>query len=410
MPTIAGASTTTSSAPATPADARRMAQTFRDVRGVVANYIVVSFLSRLRAALALPAVAAGELPRSFLSPYDDVNHLARIVAPEWFPQHRVIDRRAAMSIPAVSRARRTICNSVARLPLRCYRGPDVLTPGPLWLDRTDGPVSPYHRMLWTVDDLLFHGLSAWAVGRGVDGHVIAADRIPFDQWRIDEHGQVLYRDPGGSEYVADAASIVVIPGSDEGLLNSSPTILGHALDLLAAASRATENPNAYIELHQTNDKPITKAERDELIANWVAARRGVNGGVAFTSAGIEVREHGAPVEHLLVEGRNASALDVARAAGIPGLIVDATTPTASLNYTTAEGKARDLIDYGLSAYMAPISARLGMDDVVPRGISTRFDLESVIGPHATVGTPDDSGALVPPVPPAPPAPPQLRSA
>lgn len=371
----------------------------------------MTFFQRLRAALALPAVAAGDYGRvGFQSPYDVDNHLFNIVAPDWFPASRCIDRRAAMSIPAVSRARRTICNSVARLSMAAYVGDDLAQRQPAWLDRTDGPVSPYHRMLWTVDDLLFHGWSAWGVTRGADGYVLAADRIPFEQWRIDDYGQVWFRQPNGTdkgaEYLADASSVVVIPGSDEGMLNSSAMALGHALDLLTAASRATENPSAYIELHQTNEKPITTADRDALIAAWTAARRGANGGVAFTSAGIEVKEHGAPIEHLLVEGRNAAALDIARAAGIPGSIVDASTATASLTYTTSEGKARDLIDYGLSAYMAPISARLGLDDVVPRGMSIRFDLESVIGPKATEGTPDDAGNSTP----AAPAPTPIRSA
>lgn len=363
----------------------------------------MSFLSRLRAALALPSAAAGDVTRvGYLSPYDDVNHLAHVVAPDWFSARRVIDRRAAMSVPAVSRARRTICNSVAGMQLRAYRGDTIVTPAPTWIDRSDGPVSPYQRMLWTVDDLLFHGVSAWAVGRGSDGYVIAADRIPFEHWRIDEVGRIVYRNPAGDEYIADAASVIVIPGSDEGLLNTSPVALGHALDLLNGASKAVENPSAYLELHQTNDVPITDPDRRRLIDSWAAARRGENGGVAFTSAGIEVREHGAPIEHLLVEGRNAAALDIARAAGIPGLIVDATTPTASLNYTTSESKARDLIDYGLSAYMSPISARLGMDDVVPRGVSVRFDLEAVIGPQATAGTPDDGAGSTPPKPTTPP--------
>jgi len=42
--------------------------------------------------------------------------------------------------------------------------------------------------------------------------------------------------------------------------------------------------------------------------------------------------------------------------------------------------------------------RLGMDDVVPRGTRIAFDLESMIGPGATRGTPDDDGASTPPTP------------
>ena len=360
----------------------------------------MSLLSRLRAALAVPALAAGDVRH--LSPYDDVNHLWPIVAPDWLPAHR-ISRAQAMAVPAVNRARRVLCNRVALSPLRAYRATELAAEQPRWLDRTDGPVSPYHRMLWTIDDLLFYGWSAWAAQRDYAGQVIAADRIPFDRWHIDDQGRVIYRDDDGTESVASAESVILIPGSDEGLLTASPGAIRHAADLLHSAAKAAENPAAYIDLHQTNESPITEEDRQRLIDGWVRARRGENGGVAFSSAGIDVRELGAPIEHLLVEGRNAAALDVARACGVPGQIVDATTPTASLNYENAEAKNRDLIDYGLSAFMAPVSARLGMDDVVPRGISLRFDLESDTGPGASVGAPDDGSQSTPPKAP------QLRS-
>lgn len=361
----------------------------------------MSLIARLRSALALPAVASGDVRR--LSPYDDTNHLWSFVAPDWLgAQDHRLTRAAAMRIPAVNRSRRIVCNSVARIPLRAYVGDELAPKQPTWLDRTDGPVSPYHRMLWTVDDLLFYGWSAWAVSRGADGAVIAADRIPFDQWHVEpETNKIMWTSPGGTAEAVAEGSVVLIPGSDDGLLADGAVAVRHAADLLRNAAKAAENPSAYLDLHQTNDLPITDTDRKAIIDGWVRARRGENGGVAFSSAGIEVRELGAPIEHLLVEGRNAAALDVARAVGVPGATIDATTAGASLTYETAESKARDLIDYGLSAYMAPISARLGQDDVAPRGTAIKFDLEDVIGPKATAGTPDDGAASTAPATPEP---------
>lgn len=356
----------------------------------------MSLLSRLRTALATPAVASGDV--RYLSPYDDVNHLWPIVAPQWLPHGGTISRAQAMSIPAVSRARRVICTTIAGLPLHAYTAETLAADQPAWIDRTDGPVSPFHRMLWTVDDLLFYGWSAWAAQRGAQGKVIAADRIPFDNWRVDDGGVFVYVADDGAEWPVAADQVILIPGSDEGLLSTSGEALRHARDLLHAAAKAAETPAAYLELHQTNDATLTDTDRKRIIEAWVAARRGENGGVAFTSAGIEVKEHGSFDAHLLVEGRNAAALDVARALGVPGTLVDATVDKASLNYENAESKARDLIDYGLSAYMAPISARLGLDDVVPRGTRLAFDLSAVTGPGATSGTPDDGGASTPPTP------------
>lgn len=357
----------------------------------------MSFLDKVRKALAAPAVVNGQV--SYLSPYDDVNHLVGLVAPEWLPHNGSVTRQTAMAVPAVKRARTIICTTIARIPLAAYRGDEKLAgpDRPLWLDRTDGPVSPFHRMLWTVDDLLFYGWSLWAVQRDEAGRIRAADRVPFASWRIDGP-HVVYIGVDGVETIANPASVVLIPGSDEGLLEASSGAIRHAADLLHSASKAAANPSAYLDLHQTNDTPLTDTQADALIARWAAARRGENGGVAVTSAGIEARELGGYDAHLVIEGRNAAALDVARAMSVPGSAIDATVDKASLNYENAESKSRDLIDFGLAAYMSPIVARLGLDDVVPRGTAIRFELDAVTGPGATQGTPDDGGASTPPAP------------
>lgn len=365
----------------------------------------MSLVSKLRTALAIPAVANGEANLRRLSPYDDVNHLWPIVAPDWFPTGGMT-REQAMRIPAVNRARRTVCNSIARMPLRAYRGDTLLTAAqrPNWLDRTDGPVSPYHRMLWTVDDLFFYGVSAWAVQRGAPdapdspGPVLSADRIPFHQWRIDaDTGKFIYTGRNGTEYPASLDEVIVIPGTDDGLLVDGLNAIVHARDLLASATQAASTPSAYIELHQTSDDPDAEGQLLAAKEAWIKARRGEGSGVAVTSAGIELREHGSFDTHLLVEGRNAAALDVARAAGIPGSIIDAAS-AEGLTYINAQAKQQDLIDFGLTAYMAPISARLGLDDMSPRGTRIAFDLEELLGPGAIAGTPDDGGASERPAP------------
>ena len=191
----------------------------------------MSFLERVRQAMAAPAMAAGQVRP--LSPNDDVNHLWEIVAGDWHRPTTGANRTAAMAVPAVKRARGIVCSTIGRMPLRAYTGDQLAAAQPTWLDRTDGPMSPYHRMVWTVDDLFFYGWSAWAVARGAAGQVIAADRVPFDSWRYDG-GRFVYISPEGVETIADPATVVLIPGSDEGLLNSSPAVVNHAADLLLA--------------------------------------------------------------------------------------------------------------------------------------------------------------------------------
>src|SRR5690606_38149809 len=149
--------------------------------------------------------------------------------------------------------------------------------------------------------------------------------------------------------------------------------LRRTINNLEAAANAARNPSAYLELHYTGDADLTDEQIDAHVARWAKARRGENGGVAWTNKVREVREHGTHETHLLVEGRNADAVDVSRLVASPASMADATNAGASLTYETTEGRNGEFVDYGVGLYMDAIAARLSMDDVVPRGWRTAFD-------------------------------------
>lgn len=281
-----------------------------------------------------------------------------------------VTRAAAMSLPAVARHRHLVAGVLARSPLRCLTG-DTPKTTPRWATRTDGELSPYHRMLWTADDLIFSGWSVWRaerIGRALD----AAERIAPERWETDPIGRVLV---DGELVPRD--KLILIPGPHEGILNFGSAAIRRALNNATAASTAARNPAAYLELHYTGDEQLTDAEIDALIARWAAARRGENGGVAFTSKGLEVKEHGTHEAHLLIEGRNADAVDMARLVSNPAAMADATSSGASLTYETTEGRNGQFLDYGASLYADAIAARLSMDDVVEPGDRMAFDMSAV---------------------------------
>ena len=108
----------------------------------------MSFLDRLRRTLATPYLATAPRPAALQSPFDVDNHLARVSFPTSARSSAYpITRAAAMAVPAVSRARLILANTVASIPLVAYRGDVRAEDQPRWIDRTNGPVSPYHRML-----------------------------------------------------------------------------------------------------------------------------------------------------------------------------------------------------------------------------------------------------------------------
>jgi hypothetical protein len=290
-----------------------------------------------------------------------------------------VTRAAAVGIPAVARQRHLVCGTIAGIPLHYLVG-DTVQATPEWVVRTDGELSPYHRMLWTLDDLLFYGWSLWRTdrrGRGVQAPIEYATRVAYERWDTDQAGRI---EVDGE--LVDADRYIAIPGPHEGIVNFGAESIRRALDNAQAASTAARNPSAYLELHYTGDEPMTPDAITELVAGWAAARRGENGGVAFTSKSLEVKEHGTHESHLLIEGRNADAVDMSRLVSSPAAMADATTAGASLTYETTEGRNAQFIDYGLALYMNAVTARLSMDDCVPRGGRLAFDTTAIRTPLA----------------------------
>lgn len=347
----------------------------------------MGIMSTIREALALPAVAAraGADQVMYESPWASPNHLETI-APPRTPDR--VTRTLAMGVPAVARARRLIVGAIARCPLEARTEGERAEHQPLWLHRTDSQQSPTFRMTWTVDDLLFYGWSLWGLERDRDGRVIRADRVPYHLWEVDEHGVIINGDH------ADDRDVCLIPGPDEGLLQHSASAVRHARELQRLAQRAADTPAAQIMLKQVAGAPLPDEERRKLIQSWVDARRGDNGGVAYTNQSVEVEEMGRVDPQMMIEGRNAAALDIARAVGVPAVMIDAAPAGATGTVTYSNGNARnqELVDYALAPYMAAIAARLGLDDMVPRGWAVSFDLSDLTALKiGELNAPDDAG-------------------
>ena len=353
----------------------------------------MGLLTTLRDAVTMTSAASRAVP--YESPWASPNHLEHFDLPPGAPAK--LTRSAALRVPAVVRARRLIVTNLPRCPLVPYAGTAELVGAnrPPWIDSTDGPWSPYHRMLWTVDDLFFYGLSAWAVARaGGNGPVIAADRIPFEQWTIDpDTGHVLWN----NREVA-ATDVIVIPGVDEGILAYGADPVGHAADLADGARKAARSPVLNTIIKQLSGEPLPPDKRKAVGDDFVAARRKTDHGVSFASANVDVVEAGKRDPALLVEGRNAAAIDIARLTGIPAALLDADTGSG-MTYQNTNARMAELVDFGLAPYMSAIAGRLGMDDMMPAGQSLAFNTTVLTGvADGDVAPPDDGNQSRPVTP------------
>jgi hypothetical protein len=339
------------------------------------------------AALAMSVPTAG-----VLSPWTaDDSFLERVVVPDIWPDAvpRPMTRGEAMQVPAVSRSRHLICATLAALPLVALRGDVPVPDQPYWCYGTDGQLgelddddrvryglytgqSPYQRMLATADDLLFCGWSLWLVtAADTTGRPLRAVHIPYGLWDVDGDGHLVDQD--GQPF--DAGRVVLIEGPHEGVLTFGARTIRAASTLEATAAEVARTP-FRLGVHQTSEITLTPDERREIVSE---VRRALadNSGILFTNSALELTEYRLDSGELLIGGRQAAALDVARHMNMPGAMIDAEPTGSTLTYSNPESRNQQWLDYGLSAYTDAIAAALSMDAVVPAGQRVAFDTSSL---------------------------------
>lgn len=310
-----------------------------------------------------------------------------------------LDRAAAISIPAVSKARNLLVSTISKFPLRAIRrnndgtDTDVTTEHP-WLYRTNGSVAPYERMAWTVDDLIFYGCSLWLLERGTPEDPTSSDKrrpilnaewCPFSSWSIKTID-------GTPRVVVDDVPIaddryMLINSPFEGLLNIGMRTLRGARDTEESWVGRAKNPIPLIELHVTDDTELEKDEIKEFVKAFAEARTQPNGAIGYTPAGVEIRVHGEVKAEMAVEGRNAIRTDIGSHLNIRASMLDGTMGVDSLTYTTTAGEKNSFYEFDLPFWTDPIAARISLDDIVPRGTRIRFDMYEAFNQPAATGAP-----------------------
>lgn len=291
-----------------------------------------------------------------------------------------VTRAEAMKVPAIVKGRGLIM-ALARQPLATFVQDTEVATVPDWLARTDTDQAPLTRMTWTLDDLIFHGLSLWAVEREA-GKIIDAYRMPFDWWQISENGEIQVKTSETAQFqTISEGSVILFESQQEGLLSLADDLIKGARDQDAAWQKRVESPIPLVELHETDSmSEIDDEEAQDLVDKWETARR-AGGATGFTPAGIQLIAHSGAGTDLFENGRNAVRIDVANFLNIPASMLDGSANTASLTYSTAEGKRNELVDYCLNYWAQPIESRLSMDDVCAPGERIAFDVSYFAEPQ-----------------------------
>ncbi|MDU0367670.1 phage portal protein [Microbacterium sp. KSW4-17] len=303
---------------------------------------------------------------------------AIVAADIWGTDYQPVTRSQAMQVAPIKRGRSIIVGSLSDLPLEsgAWSG-ETFVPAnrqPTWMTQTAGTQTVWHRMAHTLDDLIFYGWSLWAVERSTDtGAILDAFRVTYDRWAFDEHSPIGVTIDGRP--VTDPGSVILFAGPDEGLLSAGSETIRGARAMERAWVGRVESPIPAMVLQEVNSgggSAISKEQAEAYVAAWRAARTAPGGAVGFLPANLSMNVYGETNADLFTEGRNNIRLDVANFLNLPASVLDGSTATASLTYSTAQGEFSQLNSW-LEYWLAPIEARLSQDDVTPHGQTVRFD-------------------------------------
>lgn len=298
-----------------------------------------------------------------------------------------ITRSTAMRVPGIRRGRSLICGTVGTLSLTAVRG-GVTVRRPL-LERLDPNTTPAYLLTWTVDDLLFHGVSWWRVTRRDDQSFpleverIARERITILEATDSRLGRVLV---DGTE-VPDR-DLIRFDGVDEGLLKYGATTVRTALALMWATKRVADDDwsgqvlklaEGAPELSHAEGSAPDGSDRSEIeyvLDQLETSRRTrttpyLNRAVDLANVGVNARDRS------LAELWEQVGTDLARMLNLPASRINAPSGD-SLLYSTTEGDRRDMVDTTLAPYLTAIGQRLSLGDVTPTGTVVRFDLSGYV--------------------------------
>ncbi|MFP7760903.1 hypothetical protein [Marisediminicola sp. LYQ85] len=361
----------------------------------------MGFLSFLGLADVRPSPLATSENLGVVSPYAAPSHLAQFAVGEVYGSEVAallpMGRADALAIPAVAKARNLLVSTIAQYPLEAIDSSgQLLTNQPLWLTRTDGPVSPYHRAAATVDDLIFYGHSLWMLQRGAKqegsrfGPIIDAAWVPQAEWKI-ENGSVVVHDIALDDGDYILFEVPLFPG----LLSLGARTLRGARDTELAWTSRMESPAYLVELRMTSDTEMTSEEAEEWVDEWVTKHRSGKPSVGLNPLGLEMHTHAGSLGEadLFIQSRDAIRTDVGSFLNVRAAMLDGTTGVDSLTYSTTEGERNAFFEIDLPMWTRPIEEAI--TQALPRTQRARFNFTETHGATSGASAPAEPTPAAP---------------
>jgi HK97 family phage portal protein len=291
-----------------------------------------------------------------------------------------IDRISAMSIPAVSRCRNLICNTIAAMEISLeLKRTDEDLPKLPWMEQPSHNQPYAVTMAYTVDSLLFFGVAYWEItevyadnGYPARFNWVANSRVipKYNKTNTFIEG---YQVDGAPRPMSGIGSLVTFQSMTDGLLQVGARVLTSALDLDRASSVAASTPMATGVLKNTG-ADLGESEVQGLLAAWRNARN--NRSTAYLTSTLEFQPVAfSPKDMMLNEAKQYMATEIARLCNVPAYYISADMNN-SMVYANLQDERRQFVSLTLQSFISAIEQRLSMNDITPSTQKVCIDLDS----------------------------------
>lgn len=297
-----------------------------------------------------------------------------------------VDRKQALSIPAVLKGRNLIC-SIATLPLVAKDLNNREIPIPL-LTQHDPNVPNVVVKSQVLEDLLFDAVSWWRV-TGFDEYTRPSQVRRYDNSTVSFDPPASYQ--AGYLPSGNAAEGVIWMEGEEvpfdqvikfespnpGLLDVGYRVIARSIALDDVADLLAANPKmrGYFSPAEGVD-PGSDEEIEEMLADWQEARSQRIDGYVPASLSYNPIQDPTPSELQLIEMQKRNDLNLANMIGVDP--EDLGISTTSRTYQNAVDRRQDRINTVFAPYMDAITDRLNMPDVTRPGLTVQFKLDDYL--------------------------------
>lgn len=301
----------------------------------------------------------------------------------------------ALTLPTVSRATDLMGSMIGELKLKHYtkqwtgeRYEEIYLPNDPWMDQLDPTVPQQFTLANLFRDLFFYGRAfLWVSSRRADDNRPATFTwLPAANIATpNQPGPQFFSMPDLVEFNGvqlDVNNVVCFLSPSVGLAWTGTRAVSISLHLDQFADRMATREQVPGYLQQKGGETMSGDELTALASAWAALRQDGDT-IGALNDYVEFVEYKRDPSEVNASQRQYQALELARLCSVPAYLVNAPTPGASMTYQNAQQARQDLWLFGAAQYARAISARLSMNDILPRNRFVEFNAEDILGMMST---------------------------